>query len=148
MGRGGAGSPDTSFFYSPEDLYRMAEMYGAEGRQAYIQARWRFDLVFPFVYGIFLATALSWTFGRGAAGDTIWQRANLVPVLGVTCDFLENILTTVVMARYPERTALIDVLAPVATALKWVFVGGSMVLLVVGLVFFFAARAQRRQSGA
>ncbi len=42
---GGAVSPDTSFFYVPDDLYRMAEAYGERGRQAYIRARFTFDLV-------------------------------------------------------------------------------------------------------
>ena len=143
---GGAASPDTSLFYSPAALYRMAEAFGPEGRQAYITARWRFDFVFPLVYGFFLATALSWTFGRGAAGDTIWQRANLVPVIGVVFDYLENIATTIVMARYPAHTPVVDTLAPVFTALKWLFVGGSMLLLPLGLVFYFAARSRRAKA--
>lgn len=36
---GSAKSPDTSLFYTPADLYRMAEAYGEEGRRAYVRAR-------------------------------------------------------------------------------------------------------------
>ena len=36
---GSPDSPDTSFFYAPSDLYRLAESYGENGRQAYIRAR-------------------------------------------------------------------------------------------------------------
>jgi len=53
---GGAGSPDTSFLYTPDDLLRQAEAYGAQGRAAYVRARWTFDLAFPLVYGFFLVT--------------------------------------------------------------------------------------------
>jgi len=56
----GAGSPDTSFFYSSTDLYNMAETYGAEGRTAYVCARFTFDLIFPLTYLFFLATSISW----------------------------------------------------------------------------------------
>jgi hypothetical protein len=31
-----AGTPDTSFFYTPAELNRMAERFGSSGRQAYI----------------------------------------------------------------------------------------------------------------
>ena len=57
---GSAESPDTSFYYSAGDLYRMAEVYGEQGRQAYVRARFTFDVIWPLVYTIFLSTAISW----------------------------------------------------------------------------------------
>ena len=131
---GGAGSPDTSIFYSPADLYQMAEAYGEEGRSAYIRARFTFDVIWPLVYTLFLGTAISWLFGRAFASDSRLQRANLAPVLGALFDYLENVSTSLVMLRYPDQTAVVDVLAPVFTLLKWVFVGGSFVLLSAGVV--------------
>lgn len=58
----GGTSPDTSYFYSAADLYQMAEAYGADGRAAYIYARFTFDLVFPLAYLFFspLRSAGSW----------------------------------------------------------------------------------------
>jgi len=44
---GGGESPDSSFLYSADDLYRMAEHYGESGRSAYIQARFTFDMIWP-----------------------------------------------------------------------------------------------------
>jgi membrane protein implicated in regulation of membrane protease activity len=49
-------------------------------------------------------------------------------------DYLENGATVIVMARYPLRTPVIDFLAPVFTFTKWVFVGGSFVVLSALLV--------------
>ena len=129
-----AGSPDTSLFYSPADLYAMAEAYGAEGRQAYIQVRFTFDLIWPLVYLFFLATAISCVFGRAFPAGSIWRRANLAPFLGTLFDYLENISTSLVMGRYPARTPVVDVLAPAFTVIKWLFVGGSFVLLLAGVV--------------
>jgi hypothetical protein len=131
---GGAGSPDMSFLYSPGDLYRMAEAYGEQGRQAYVKARFTFDLIFPLVYTLFLVTAISWLYGRAFAADSLWQRANLAPVLGALFDYAENVSTSLVMLRYPAQTPVADLLAPVFTVVKWVFVTGSFLLLFVGVV--------------
>ncbi len=130
---GSSDSPDTSFFYAPSDLYRMAESYGEQGRQAYVRARFTFDLVWPLVYTLFLATAISWVFGRAFAPDSPWQRANLAPLLGALFDYLENLSTSLVMLRYPDHTAVVDLLAPVFTALKWGLLGASFVLLLGGI---------------
>jgi len=139
---GDAGSPDQSFFYAPADLYRMAEAYGAAGRQAYVRARFTFDLVFPLVYTLFLVTAISWLFGRAFGPGSLWQRANLVPLLGMLFDFAENVSAATVIGRFPLRTPVLDVLAPVFTAVKWLFVGGSFVLLLVGVAALVLRRAR------
>ena len=131
---GGSESPDTSFFYSSSDLYRMAESYGEQGREAYIRARFTFDLVWPLVYTLFLATSISWVFGRAFGSDSRWQRANLAPLLGALFDYLENLAASLVMLRYPEQTVVVDALAPVFTASKWLLLGASFLLLFGGVV--------------
>jgi hypothetical protein len=131
---GSAESPDTSFYYAPGDLYRMAESYGEQGRQAYIRARFTFDLVWPVVYMLFLVTAISWVYGKTFAPDSLWQRANLAPLLGALFDYLENLSTSLVMLRYPQQTPVVDLLAPLFTALKWGLLGASFLLLFAGVL--------------
>jgi hypothetical protein len=84
---GGAGSPDTSFFYTPTDLYEMAEAYGPDGRAAYVQARYTFDVVWPLVYLAFLATTISWILARLIRPGNPWRLLNLVPVLATLFDW-------------------------------------------------------------
>jgi hypothetical protein len=127
------GSPDLSFYYSAEELYRMAEAYGEQGRSEYVRARFTFDLVWPLVYTAFLVSALSWVYGKAFPPGSAWQRANLAPLAAALLDLLENLSTSLVMLRYPQPTPLIDTLAPVFTALKWVFVSASFLLLLVGV---------------
>ena len=126
------GTPDLSLWYSPSELYQMAEDYGAEGRQDYIQARLSFDVIWPLVYTFFLVTSLSWLFGRSTTLERLWRRANLIPLAAMLLDFLENISTSIVMARYPAYSAGIAAVAPFFTLTKWLFVGGSFVLLLMG----------------
>ena len=134
MAAGGAGSPDTSFTYTAQDLYRMAEAYGEQGRKAYVEARFTFDLIWPVVYTLFLVTATSWVYSRAFAPGSLWQLANLVPVLGALFDYLENVSTSLVMARFPAPVPVVAAMAPVFTLVKWVLLGLSFVLLVIGIV--------------
>ena len=129
---GSAESPDTALFYAPEDLYRVAEAYGPEGRAAYVRARWTFDVVWPLAYTAFLASALSLAYRWAARAGSPWRLANLAPVAGMLFDFLENSATSLVIGRFPQRTPVVDWLAPPFTALKWLFVNGSFVLLLGG----------------
>ena len=129
---GNAGSPDLSFYYSAQDLYHMAEIYGEQGRGAYIRARFTFDLIWPLVYTFFLCTAISWVYARAFTTDSLWRGANLVPVLAMLFDYLENLSTSLVMLRYPHPTIVVGSLAPLFTMLKWVLVIGSVGLLFAG----------------
>jgi len=129
---GNAGSPDLSFYYSAQDLYHMAEVYGEQGRGAYVRARFTFDLIWPMVYTIFFCTAISWVYARAFTTDSLGRGANLVPVLAMLFDYLENLSVSLVMLRYPHPTIVVDSLVPLFTMLKWVLVIGSVGLLFTG----------------
>ena len=139
----GGTSPDTSYFYSAQDLYRMADDYGAEGRAAYIRARFTFDLVFPLVYLFFLASTVSWVLARAIPAGSRWRLLNLFPLTGAVFDYLENISTSLVMGRYPNPTPFIDFLAPIFTLVKWFFVNGSFLILVIGLFLILWKRMRK-----
>ncbi len=141
---GGARQPDTSLFYTPAELYGMAEAFGPAGRQAYIQARFTFDVVWPLVYGFFLGTAIGWLAGKAFQPGSPWRLLNLTPVLGVLFDYLENLATSLVMARYPAQTPVVDLLAGPLTLVKWLFVGGSFVVLVAVAIAAVVRRARPR----
>ena len=66
--------------------------------------------------------------------DSRWRLLNLFPVFGALFDYLENISTSIVMANYPQQTFLFDTLAPIFTLVKWFFVNGSFVILVLALL--------------
>lgn len=140
----GAGSPDTSLWYSSDELLHIAEAYGEAGRAAYVRARWTFDLVYPLVYAFFLITAISWLFTSSFPKGSTWQLANLIPFVGMLFDYLENSATTIVMTRFPDPAPIATNLAPLLTLLKWVFVGGSFVVLLIGLVMWVTSRLRKR----
>jgi hypothetical protein len=59
-------------------------------------------------------------------------------------DYAENISTSWVMYRYPIPANLLAALAPWFTAIKWVFVGGSFGLLLIGVFVWIWRSIQRR----
>jgi hypothetical protein len=141
---GGAGSPDMSLFYAPETLFDFAEAYGPDGRQAYIQARLTFDVVWPLVYAFFLTTSLSWLLNKGLKAGSFWRCLNLFPVMGLILDYFENLAAVLVMVRYPTRAVLPAYLALVFTPLKWIFVGGSFMLVLIGGVIVLVKRVKKQ----
>ncbi len=129
-------SPDLSFYYTADELNRMAESYGAEGRQAYVRARFSFDIIWPLVYTLFLSTSISWLAKRGFLRNSPWQQANVVPVAGALLDLLENLATSAVMIHYPRVLPVIARLAGFFTLVKWALVGGSFLLLLACLAAY------------
>jgi len=118
-------SPDTSFFYNPGELLEAAEEYGANGRQAYIHARWTFDLVYPLVYVSFLVTGISW-FVQNLNNSSNWIGfTNLLPIAAGLFDYLENIGATLVMALYPIQSHILAMVTSIFSGVKWLVIGGS-----------------------
>jgi hypothetical protein len=145
---GNAGSPDLSFYYSEQDLYHMAEVYGEQGRGAYVRARFTFDLIWPLVYTFFLCTAISWVYASAFTANSLWRAANLVPALAMLLDYLENLSTSLVMLRYPHPTIVVGSLAPLFTMLKWILVIGSVGLLFAGAAIAIWLRVKKRSKSS
>ena len=124
--------PDLSFWYTAEHLYEIAEIFGENGRMAYIRMHAGFDVIWPVVYVGFLAVSLSWVLFR-VSRKSLYHQLNLIPVFAGIFDFLENLFTSIVILRYPELSRGIDSLAPIATLMKWVLVFLSVLILLIGI---------------
>ena len=138
----GVGSPDTSLINSGERLLTIAETYGEEGRAAYIRARWTFDLAFPILYTVFYLTSISFILKRIVRKESKLRILNLLPLLGMVFDLAENSATTSIMSAYPGLNPAGLLLAQVFTPLKWLFVGLSMILLVLLLLIWLVKAAE------
>lgn len=126
-------SPDMSFSYTVEELYEIAESYGAEGRNNYIVMRFTFDLVFPLIYGGFLISSLGWLYNTDRLLN--WRdRVVLLPFGALIFDYLENISTSIVMGFYPARVNFVGFLATVFTPVKWGLLSVAFLVLIPGLV--------------
>jgi hypothetical protein len=126
-------TPDTSYVYTAGDLERLAGRYGEEGRAHYVRSRFTFDVVWPLVYGFFLQSSLVLASRRSVLGR-LPVPLLLLPSAAVVFDLLENTAASIVMARYPDTTAIAVHAAPVFTFVKWNLVYGSFALVAIGAV--------------
>lgn len=139
----GMGSPDTSLFYTQTDLYKMADAYGMEGRRAYINARFSFDIAFPMIYTFFLTTSISWFASRTLTEQSSLRSGNVLPLYAFTFDILENISTAVVFSQFPEQNRFWASLAPFCTLVKWIYVVASFIFLIVMVIGYFIKRIKK-----
>lgn len=144
----GGESFDTSFFYTPAQAFDRAAAQSAEGRFAYIAARWSFDLAFPLVYGLFAVAG--WAFGLERLGPACAARRPLAlfALLGTLFDLAENTAATVIMASVPSRPLGWGIAASLATPAKWICVviamGGAVILPLAAGIRVLRGRARAR----
>ncbi len=134
---GSSESPDTSLFYSPDEIYQIAESYGPDGRLAYIKARWTFDLIFPLVYVGFLTTGISYFYHHNPRQKELWRFVNLIPVFGGVFDYLENLAISLIMYIFPTQFPGAAFLSAVFSGIKWSLILLSfLVYLYLSVIFF------------
>lgn len=133
-------SPDTSFYYTREQLYQIAEDYGQEGRYYYVDSRITFDIVWPLVYTLFLLNAISWILNKTIVEESSLRLLNLVPITSILFDFLENISNMVVMFRYPTPTDWLANIAGIFTSLKWITLSAGFLILIIGVLLWVGVR--------
>ena len=131
---GGVGPIDLQFFYTPEKVYSMVSAYGAAGRAVYRTFELTGDIIYPIIYTLFFSLLLSWLFRRGFAGDSRWQRLNVLPFGALLFDLLENICIVTMLTLYPATPAPLAWLATSFTMIKWSFAVVTLLLVLVGVM--------------
>jgi hypothetical protein len=144
----GAQAPDTSLYYSADDLREVAEAYGPDGRDEYVTDRYTFDVAWPIVYLFFLTTTVSWLLSSRLGRRNRWRLLNLLPLLAFLFDIAENVSVSVVLSRYPDSTPVLADVAFVFTAAKWVTINLAFVALVAGIVVTIRQKLTGRGSAA
>lgn len=125
---------DLMFFSSPEKTFAMIERYGEFGRPFYRNVELTVDIIYPIIYTLAFGLLISWLFQRGFKSDSKMQKLNVFPVGAWFFDLLENLGIVTMLSMWPSQPSVLAWLTTVITMIKWVFAGGSMVLIVVGLV--------------
>lgn len=125
---------DLMFFSSPEKTFAMIERYGEFGRPFYRNVELTVDIIYPIIYTLAFGLLISWLFQRGFKSDSKMQKLNVFPIGAWFFDLLENLGIVTMLSMWPSQPSVLAWLTTVITMIKWVFAGGSMVLIVVGLV--------------
>ena len=133
-GSGGVGPIDLQFFYTPEKVFGMIASYSPEVRAAYRIFELTGDIIYPIVYTLFFALAITWLFQRGFPSDSVIHRYNLVPFGAWLFDLFENLCIVSMLSVYPSTPAALAWASTIFTMIKWLFVIPTALLLLYGLV--------------
>ncbi|MDZ4196090.1 MAG: hypothetical protein U1C51_02445 [Candidatus Izemoplasmatales bacterium] len=118
---------DTSFFQTGMARLQMVEDYQEAGRNAYIISRFRFDILWPLVYGMAFHSLL-WLFLRGKPSWMLY-----LPWIAVSLDLLENASVIELMLQYPQSSIVLAWISSFLTLFKWI----TILILPVAVVYVF-----------
>jgi hypothetical protein len=143
-GQGGIQPLDLMLFAGPEKTFGMIERYGEYGRPFYRSVELTVDIVYPIVYLFFFGLLISWLFQRGFAHDSPMRKFNAMPLGAWFFDLLENIIIVILLSVYPSQPTALAWILSMLTTVKWFFAGGSMLLILVGLVMAIKNRFKKQ----
>jgi hypothetical protein len=125
---------DLQFFNTPEKAYSWVEAYGAEGRIQYRNIELTADIAWPMLYTLLLSWSITWLFKRSVAEGNKAQMLNVVPFGALLFDLLENACIVTMLSIFPSKPTVLAWMATACTTVKWLFVGASILVLLVGVV--------------
>jgi len=120
--------------------YETIGKLGSDGRNFYLILL-SIDFLFPVVYMIFGVSLLGYLLNRFATKDSLLNLLILLPVLGMLCDWVENVMIVSMINIFPNELPWLADIGSVSTKLKFMFLGATLLLaFVLWLVGFFKTR--------
>jgi hypothetical protein len=122
--------------YTPRDVCAFMEKLGDSGRLFYAKMLLMLDFAFPLAYSLFWAAAVAFFWGRLLPCNSKLMYISLFPFAAGLADWLENILVLTMLFSYPKIVNIVATLANFMTNLKDLFMWVSLLLLLLGLLFY------------
>lgn len=120
---------DFKINYISTDAYHFFQQLGTDGRQFYFRLL-LFDFIFPIVYMLFGINLTIFTINKQEHFRD-WQLIFvLFPILGMICDWIENILILSMIQSYDESFLELATYSSTVTLLKCSFLG----IFIVGMI--------------
>jgi len=110
--------------------YDIVDGLRASGRRNHILFIWTIDLVLPLLFGWSLYAAIDAGAKRAFEGSRSASLWRWFAVAAVTCDYLENICNTILLANYPARFPTLASLSGPLTMTKFILYGASVLLTI------------------
>ena len=125
---------DLMIFATPDKIFNMIDMYGDEGRVFYRTFELTADIVYPIIYLFAFGLLISWLFKRGFSLNHPLRKWNVAPLGAFVFDLLENATIVTLLSIFPSQPVILGWLLFLFIAVKWLFAGVSIVLILLGLV--------------
>ena len=113
---------ETKFGFLPDDLFEMAEGYGAAGRSLYIKSALSLDLLVPLLGANFLTSLALYLMKKNAGGEKRFGLAFALGLASCLSDWLENLAMIGVITTYEQPVMAFAIMARVMTTIKYLAV--------------------------
>ncbi len=117
---------DMRLFYTAEEAYEIIDDYRADVRRGFIVSALTLDLIFPFAYSFFFSFLTFFLFKKTLPA--------LFPFSAMFFDYLENAGIVILLTQYPQKIMFLATLTGIFTALKWILLVCTMIILAAGCV--------------
>jgi len=125
------------FGYRPAAALAFLKALGPDGRAFYLDVQLRIDALFPGLFGLVTGIALWWLYAEKSVPMRV--AILVLPALGAAFDYLENARIAAMLRAVNPAPDLVAA-ASQATVLKFLFVGATIALVLVGVVGNWKAR--------
>jgi hypothetical protein len=133
---------DLRFWYTPQQAFDAISQYSPQARQASVITHLTVDVIYPLIYGLLLSLLLIVVFREAPPAQQ--NQFPLFPWRAVIADLLENIGLAAMFMLYPSQFLLLSWVTAVFTALKWLQIGFSILVLLVGILLLILRKWKRR----
>jgi len=138
------GTLDLRFFTPPATMFEIIGKYGNYNRIFYRNFELTADILYPIVYTLFFSLLITWLFQRGFAPTSKIQKWNVLPFGAWLFDLLENLGIVTLLLVYPSTPASVAWLTTLLTMIKWMFAGGTILLILIGLIMAAKKRFKKQ----
>lgn len=133
--------PDVVPLYTPQDLYRLLEQYGASGRSAFLTFA-LYDVFYPFVAYGFATLALVGLLRPRLPSHPTWTALLLLPAGGLIVELLEQAGFLIVLAFFPARIVPVAWATAVLSVFKLTLLLGLLLALAILLCWRVGSRGR------
>jgi hypothetical protein len=119
------------FGFTEAEAMNALHAMGEQGRQHYIRFHKREDLLFPFVYGSFLAFSLFLLNRKRIQKHKLIYLIPAVPLLAMMADLVENHNIVLLTTQFPDLESGTVKIAAMANAIKWGSVSLSLLMIAL-----------------
>ena len=134
---------DAQFFYRPETAFETVASYG-ESASLWSLLYLSWDILTPILYTLGFSTLISLVFRRAFQFTSKLVFLNLLPVGAGLFDLLENFSIVGMLSIYPTQPVILAWLSTICTMAKVSLIGGSILLVLIGLYKIVLYRIQNQ----
>jgi hypothetical protein len=124
---------DVQLGYLPGEAIAQISQYGEAARKFYILIELTADLFYPVVYATLFSLVIALVLKAGKGQSLPYHQLALLPVLMMAADYVENFSIVLMLTFFPTlSTPAVAWVASVASFLKWLWGGFSILALLIG----------------